>query len=237
MSIMNSLCLTLAYTNDWNPTRALGTFSYVVTIGITALVVYLCSMRRKRHDPTNDMGLWISLLLCQVALLLELQLSLRFDAGQVLRGLIQEMGLYENRRQIQAMAFAVVCIPMISIGSLILYLVRRRATAVVLAVAGTLWSVSLFCLPLISLHTIDQMMYHHIGPVMLISLLWLIGAGMTSIGAAKALVVSRNVLFSLPNQYGSHRCARRTPKRDANSQTSRRPSTNPRVLHKSSRHA
>ena len=237
MSIMNSLCPTLAYANDWNPTRAMGTFSYIATVGITALVVYLCLMRRKRRDPTTGMGLWIGLLLCQLALLFELQLSLRFDAGQALRSLIQEMGLYENRRQIQAMVFAVICIPMISISSLILYFVRKQGLAVLLAVSGTLWSVSLFCLPLISLHTIDRIMYYHIGPVMFISLLWGIGAAMTFIGAAKALGVSRNVLFSLPNQYGSHHYVRRTPKRDANSQTSRRPSTNPRALRKSSRHA
>jgi hypothetical protein len=235
MSGLNHLCLSLAYANDWNTTRVLGTLCYTATALLCGMVVYLCAMRRKRHDSKHGMGLWVGLLLCQVALIIELQLSMRFDAGQVLRGIIRDMNLYENRRQLQAMAFAVVSLPMIAITSTIFYLVRRRGIAVLLAVAGTIWSVSLFCLPLISLHMVDQIMYHYIGPVMFISLMWSVGAALTFIGGIKALVTSRNALFALPNQYDSHRSERRTSMHGANSRTSRHPSTSRRGLHSSGR--
>jgi hypothetical protein len=199
MPALNHLVITLAYANDWNPTRLLGTVSFALTAGLCGLVVYLCFLRRKRRDPGHGMGLWISLLVAQLAMLIELQVSMRFDAGEVLRGLITDMNLYENRRQLQAMAFIVVAIPMLAVYSTVFYLVRKRGLPVIMAVGGTMASLSLFCLPLISLHAVDRIMYHHIGPVMLISLMWFICAAVTFVGSAKAMVESRNALFSRVN--------------------------------------
>lgn len=236
MSLLNHLCLTLAWTNDWNPTRTLGTLSFLLTSVMLGLVVTLCVMRRKRHDPQHGLGLWMTLLICQVLLLIELQMSLRFDAGSFIRDIVRDMNLYEDRRQLQAMAFAVVALPMAAIYSTVLWLVRKRGMAVLLAVCGTLWSVSLFSLPLISLHAIDQIMYHYIGPVMLIGICWAIGAAITLVGGIKALVASRNALFSLPG-YGSHRSAGRTSSHGKGSQMSRHRSTSRRELHNSGRRA
>lgn len=237
MLATNHLCMTLAYANDWNPTRIFGTMCFAMTSGLCCLVVYLCILRRQRRDPAHGMGLWLSILFAQLAMLIELQLSTRFDAGEVLRGMIRDMGLYENRRQLQAMAFAVVSLPMIVVFSTVFYMVRKRGMAVWLAVGGTLWSVSLFCLPLISLHAVDRIIYHNIGPVMFISLLWSIGAAVTFVGSAKALVLSRNALFKLPVMHGSHHSVRRRSMRGAETRRSPHPSTSRQARHSSSRHA
>lgn len=235
MSAMNQLVLTLAYANDWNPTRLLGTLSFALTSGLCGLVVYLCFLRRQRRDPGHSMGLWIGLLVAQLAMLVELQTSMRFDAGEVLRSVIRDMDLYENRRQLQAMAFVVVAIPMIAIYSTAFYMVRKRGLPVILAVGGTLASLSLFCLPLISLHAIDRIMYHHIGPVMLISLMWFGSAAVTFAGGVKAMIASRNALFSRVNPRDSRHSQQHTSRPGARTQRSPRPSTNPREFHNSGR--
>lgn len=235
MPAMSSIGLTLAYANDWNPTRLLGTFSFGLTTGLCSLVVYLCVMRRQRRDPQHSLGLWIGLLVTQIALLTELQLSTRFDAGEVLRGMIHDWGLYENRRQIQAMIFMVVSLPLIAVYSSVFYMLRKRGMAVLLAVGGTLGSISLFCLPLVSLHVVDRVMYHYLGPVMFISLLWACCAAVTFIGAFMALVASRNAMFSQRITRDSHHSAARRSMRGRETRTSQRRSTNLRELHNSSR--
>tara|TARA_Y100000589_G_scaffold253529_1_gene242228 strand:- start:159 stop:872 length:714 start_codon:yes stop_codon:yes gene_type:complete len=235
MPAMNQLCLTLAYANDWNPTRVLGTVSFSLTSGLCALVVYLCWMRRKRRDPQHGLGLWLGLLFAQIAMVIELQLSSRFDAGLVIRNLITDMDLYENRRQLQAMAFMLIAIPLIATYSTVLYMLRKRGLAVLLTVGGTMASISLFCLPLISLHLVDQIMYHHLGPVMFISLLWFGCAMVTFAGAAKAMVASRNALFSLPSSRDWHRSEPRRSKRGVETRTSPHRSTNRQALHNSGR--
>lgn len=237
MSGINLFCMTLAYANAWNPTRVLGTISFVLTAGLCGLVVYLCFMRRKRRDPQHGLGMWFCLLLAQLAMVIELQLSTRFDAGQVLRSIIQDMGLYENRRQLQAMAFMVVALPLIAVYSTFFYMLRKQGLSILLAVGGTMGSISLFCLPLISLHGVDRIMYHHIGPVMFISLLWSSCAAVTFVGAAKALVASRNALFSRPLTHDSRHSAPRRSMHGKETRTSPHRSTNPRALHNSGRRA
>lgn len=237
MSILTQTCLSLAYANDWNATRGLGTLCFITTTGVCALVVYLCMLRRKRLDPQHGLGLWMCLLLCQVALLIELQASLRFDLGETIRDVIRDMNLYENRRQIQSMVFAITCLPALGIFSTILYLLRRHGSAVLLAVTGTIWSVSLFCLPVISLHAVDRIMYHYVGPVMFISILWTFGATLTLSGTIKHMVASRNALIKKPVNRDSHRSLKRRSTHDANSQKFQHQSTNRRVPHSSNRHA
>ncbi len=233
MSAMSQLVFTLAYANDWNPTRLLGTLSFALTSGLCGLVVYLCYLRRQRRDPGHGMGLWIGLFVAQLAMLIELQMNMRFDAGDLLRDVIRDMDLYENRRQLQAMAFVLVTLPMIAVYSTVFYMVRKRGLPVILVVGGTMASLSLFCLPLISLHAVDRIMYHHVGPVMLISLMWLISASVTFAGGVKALIASRNALFSRVNPRDWHHSQPRTSRPGVRTQRSRRPSTTPRELHNS----
>jgi hypothetical protein len=62
--------------------------------------------------------------------------------------------------------------------------VRRffRDRAIALAVSGTLFSLVLWFIEVISLHQVDHVLYYRIGPIMAVGLLWILACLMTSTG-------------------------------------------------------
>jgi hypothetical protein len=51
-----------------------------------------------------------------------------------------------------------------------------------LAVSGSLLSVVVWCVEVVSLHAVDHILYHLIGKWMVVSALWILACSMTSIG-------------------------------------------------------
>jgi len=51
-----------------------------------------------------------------------------------------------------------------------------------LAVSGALLSLILWCIEVVSLHQVDHILYHSLGGLMAVSLLWILASLMTSIG-------------------------------------------------------
>ncbi len=175
--------LTLAYANDWNSTRLLGSGSFAMAALFCGGVFYMLHRRWMKRERPVGRGLWLVLALVQLALLAEVQLSLRFDLGSWLRDSLRDQGMYETRRGLQALILVAVAVVGILASGGILYRLRKQGRHTLWGVGGTLWSLGLFILPVVSLHQIDRLLYHHIGPVMFIGLLWAVGASCVIYGA------------------------------------------------------
>jgi len=63
----------------------------------------------------------------------------------------------------------------------------RSLPGAALAVEGTLISVGCWLMEIISLHATDSILYHHIGRLMIISFVWLLGCGMVTVGMFRAV--------------------------------------------------
>jgi hypothetical protein len=66
---------------------------------------------------------------------------------------------------------------------------RRRFSStagVVLAIGGTLLSIGCWSTEVISLHATDAVLYHRVGPLMIVNFIWMLACLMTAIGILKA---------------------------------------------------
>jgi len=58
----------------------------------------------------------------------------------------------------------------------------RAKTGALLAVSGTLLSLITWCIEVVSLHQVDAVLYHQVWRFMVVSLVWVVGCLMTSVG-------------------------------------------------------
>jgi len=148
----------------------------------------LCA--RAAWRQTHARRLWVALSLFYslmfVDVLTQLPHLIRIEITDTLKAL----GVYGDRQSAQTAL-------LIGLGVVAAYfslrlLIRMRAMALSARVAfvGTLLVIALYVLELISLHTIDAILYRQTGPLILIGWLWLVGSG-TSAAAAVAAVKKR----------------------------------------------
>ncbi len=62
----------------------------------------------------------------------------------------------------------------------------RSLTGAAVAVEGTLLSIGCWMVEVISLHATHSILYHHVGPLMIVSFVWLLTCAMTIAGILKA---------------------------------------------------
>lgn len=143
--------------------------------------------RREGQRRAGNSGVFGVLAVVQMALLLDIAFNLRWKLHEFFMQGAVSHGLYAMRRQPQRFALFVLGTFAILGCALIVSRFRRRR-GVALAVAGTSFSVALRCAEVLSYHDLDAVLYHAVGGVMLVSLLW---AGLTLLTLAGVWIDDR----------------------------------------------
>jgi hypothetical protein len=159
---------------EWlNPTRAIGLVAY-------GTAVTCCGVAWVRTKARRASQLAAVLMFIDSALLLDMAFNWRWKLHQLFMDLAQRAHEYAVRRPPQVIVLVVLIVLLL----LALRAVRRffRGRGIVLAVSGVVLSLVLWCIEVISLHQVDHVLYHRLGPIMAVSLLWIVACLMTSIG-------------------------------------------------------
>lgn len=162
---------------EWiSPTRIVGLAAY----GASLLA---CLLRWASSRKSGAVSRPFALLSAVQSFLL---LDMAFDWRWKLHGFwMQEaaaLGVYDQRRLPQALALGFLLLVSVVVCFAILSRFRSRA-GLAIALTGTMLSLGLWCCECISLHMLDQFLYHLIGGVMAVSLLWTALAMVTCFGA------------------------------------------------------
>ena len=166
-----------------NPTRAAGVAAYSV-----AMACCVFAWSQAKGDPAKSRFAAL-LTACDGLLLLDMVFNVRWTLHQLFMDEATAMALYASRRGPQT----VVLIALAGIFLFGLRVVSRKLRGrggAILAASGALLSVSLWCTEVVSLHAVDHILYHSIGNLMTVSLLWILACMLTSIGV---LVESKTV--------------------------------------------
>jgi hypothetical protein len=164
---------------EWlNSTRAVGLLAY----GTASTCCFVAWMRARSRREDGHLALL--LMLIESTLLLDMAFNWRWMLHQLLMDLAQHAHEYAVRRTPQVIVL-IVLVVLLLIG---LRAVRRlsRGRGIALALSGAVLSLALWCTEVISLHQVDHVMYHRLGPIMTVSLLWMVACLMTSTGILMA---------------------------------------------------
>lgn len=160
---------------EWlNPTRVVGLMAY-------GTAVTCCGIAWVREqNQRQDWRLAALLTLIESTLLLDIASNGRWMLHRLFVDLAQRAHEYAVRRTPQVIVLVVLTGLML----LALRAVRRfsRNRAIAFAVSGVVLSLALWCTEAVSLHQVDHVLYHRLGPIMAVSLLWLVACLMTSTG-------------------------------------------------------
>jgi hypothetical protein len=164
---------------EWlNPVKAGGMASYFiasVACGLTAV--------RTVNPRISRLAALLGLI--QAVSLLDIAFDWRWRLYDWLRSQAEAHHWYEQRHWPQVFVLA-------TLGAALaagMAAARRRFRSLpgaVLAVEGTLLSIGCWLVEVISLHATDSILYHHVGPLMIISFVWLLTCAMTIAGILKA---------------------------------------------------
>jgi hypothetical protein len=160
---------------EWlNPTRAVGLVAY----GTAAICCGIAWVRRQ--NQRQDWRPTALLTLVESTLLLDMAFNWRWMLHQLLMDFALRRHEYELRKEPQIIAVFILA-ALLLLG---LLAVRRffRGRGTALAVSGVVLSLVLWCTEVVSLHDVDHVLYHRLGQIMPVSLLWIVACLMTSIG-------------------------------------------------------
>jgi hypothetical protein len=125
----------------------------------------------KRHRSSEHAWIFALLAGVQFALLLDMAFDWRWKLHDYGMRTAMAHGLYGERRTPQLLVLLILVALLVVSLAVILYRFRHRV-GVVLAMAGTLLSVGLWCSEALSYHFLDRVLYLMIGNAMLVSFLW-----------------------------------------------------------------
>jgi hypothetical protein len=161
---------------DWlNPTRATGITAYAIAAACCGL-----AWSRTKTRP-GALRLATVLTLIESVLLLDMIFNWRWMLHQLFMDLAQSAHEYDVRRIPQAIVVTILGVLLI-VGLLAVRRWLGGRPGASLAVSGALLSLVLWCVEVVSLHQVDHILYHSLGKLMAVSLLWILASGMTSIG-------------------------------------------------------
>jgi hypothetical protein len=161
---------------EWlNPTRAVGLLAY----GTATICCGIAWMRAKGRN--HDGRLPAFLMLIEGVLLLDIAFDWRWMLHQFAMDFAQHRHEYQLRREPQFIAIVVLAALLLS-GLLVVRRFFPGGGGASLAVSGVLLSLVLWCTEVVSLHAVDHVLYHPLGKIMAVSLLWILACLMTSIG-------------------------------------------------------
>jgi hypothetical protein len=159
---------------EWlSPTRASGLLAYGSAV-VCCAIVWL-----RARKPASRLARVLMVIECV------LLLDIAFNWRWMLHGVIAEIAAshheYEQRRLPQFIALVILA-GLLLVGLFAVLRIFRNRTGALLAVAGILISVISWCVEVVSLHAVDHILYHPLGPCMVISVVWILGCLMTCIG-------------------------------------------------------
>jgi hypothetical protein len=125
--------------------------------------------------------IWLLLAGLQLGLALDMAWDWRWKLHGFWMAQALALDVYGERRWPQALALGVLGVGSIP-GAMAIEGWSRGRRGLGLAMAGTMFSAVLWCSEAISFHFLDLVLYRLVGPVMLVSLLWLGLAGTTCAG-------------------------------------------------------
>jgi hypothetical protein len=161
---------------EWlTPTRATG----IVAYGVAMTCCGIAWARTRRLRNVSQLAALLTAI--EGALLLDMIFNWRWMVHQQLMNLAQRWQEYDMRRSPQRIAIAILA-ALLLVGLVSALRILRGRAGALLAVSGVLLSLVLLCTEVVSLHAVDHILYHLLGPWMLVSLVWILAGVMTSVG-------------------------------------------------------
>ncbi len=121
------------------------------------------------------------LVVVQFFLLLDMAFDWRWKIHDFFGQDAQTLGVYGERRPPQVLALLVLS-GVLVFAVIWIYCKFRGRPGLAMAVTGTVLSVGLVCCEAISYHYVDKVLYHMVGNVMAVSLMWIGLAAVTCSG-------------------------------------------------------
>jgi hypothetical protein len=160
---------------NWlNATRAVGLLAY-------GTAVTCCAVAWIRSKSRRSSQLAAILTLIETLLLLDIAFNWRWMLHGAIGGFAQRHNEYAARRMPQVIALSILG-GMLVLGLIATWRLFRGRFSPLLAVSGVLLSLVVWCTEVVSLHSVDRLLYYSSGDVMAVSLLWILACAMTSIG-------------------------------------------------------
>jgi hypothetical protein len=156
-------------------TRATGIAAYGVAMICSGIAV----AKGRRLRTVSQLAALLTAI--EGALVLDMIFNWRWALHQQLMDLAQRWNEYDIRRSPQRIAIVVLAVLLV-FGLVLALRVLRGRTGALLAVSGVLLSLVLWCTEVVSLHAVDHVLYHFLGPWMLVSLVWVCAGLATSVG-------------------------------------------------------
>ena len=161
---------------EWlTPTRATGIAAY----GLAMACCGIAWARTRRFRTISQLAALLTVI--EGALVLDMVFNWRWMIHQELMDFAQRWNEYEIRRSPQRIAIAILAVLLLA-GLISALRILRSRTGALLAVSGVLLSLVLWCTEVVSLHALDHVLYHLLGPWMVVSLVWVFAGLMTSMG-------------------------------------------------------
>jgi len=165
---------------DWlTPVRATGMAAYLVAASSCG-VAWVTAGRKK---GLSRLALILGIL--QTALFVDMAFDWRWRLYDLLRGQAMVNQWYNHRHWPQIGMLALLAALLLTA----IRVARRRFSSspgAVLAVEGALLSIGCWSTEVISLHATDALLYHRIGPLMIVNFVWALASLITVIGIWKA---------------------------------------------------
>jgi hypothetical protein len=159
---------------NWlNATRAVGFLAY-------GTAVTCCAVAWIRSKSRRSSQLAAILTLIETLLLLDIAFNWRWMLHGAIGGFAQRHNEYGARRVPQVIAVSIL-VGVLALGLIANWRLRGRFGRL-LAVSGVLLSLVLWCTEVVSLHSVDRLLYYSLDNVMAISIVWILSCAMTSIG-------------------------------------------------------
>jgi hypothetical protein len=145
-----------------------------------AVAALLCA-RAARHGSPN----WWILAGLNALLVVEIVAGWRYRIHDFADALLLNQGLYEARRPWQIAMMVVAGVALLAAG----LAVRARIQSAALASAGTglCFGFSIFVMEAISLHAVDAVLYHRVGPVWVVCVFWVAASAWMGVAALTAV--------------------------------------------------
>jgi hypothetical protein len=161
---------------EWlTPTQASGIAAYGFAVTSCGIVW----ARTRGSQSVRKTAAWLTAI--ESVLFLDIIVGGRWRLHQSFVDIAQNHHEYGFRRlpQVILVAFLLVILFVCLYFSLRLFRTKR---GVLLAISGALLSLITWCIEVVSLHQVDAILYHQVWKFMVVSLVWIAGCSMTSVG-------------------------------------------------------
>jgi hypothetical protein len=143
----------------------------------------------------TSLRLALVLALIDVVLLLDMVFNWRWMLHQIFVDTATRENVYGQRRGPQQAALILLLVVFLAVCALPLRRLRGRGGAI-LAAWGAIFAAGLWLVEIISLHQVDHILYHTVGPIFSVAFLWIAAGLITSIGI---LIEARRVIQAAEN--------------------------------------